>query len=86
MSWINPISCIGLASYIKKCNYETVILSAASSQLSKMLIKYIKKNYPKTKIIGFSRSEKHDEELLKIGIDEINRINNFERIEKFKNN
>lgn len=56
MSWINPISCIGLASYATKYNYETVILSAATSQLSKMLVKYIKKKTPSTKIIGFSRS------------------------------
>lgn len=56
MSWINPISCIGLTSYIRKLNYETVVLSAATSQLSKMLIKYIKKKHNNTKIIGFSRS------------------------------
>lgn len=56
MSWINPVSCIGLAQSIDQYNFETVILSAASSQLCKMLIRYIKKKHPMCKIIGFSRS------------------------------
>lgn len=86
MSWINPISCIGLASYINKYNYETVLLSAATSQLSKILIRYIKKKNKNTKIIGFSRTEKQDDYLKSIGIDEISRIDNTERIQALKSN
>ena len=74
MSWINPVSCIGLADYIDQYNFETVILSAATSQLGRMLIRYIKKKHPKVRIIGFSRTDKCDAELKKIGIDEINRL------------
>ena len=69
MSWINPVSCIGLANFIDQYNFETVILSAATSQLSRMIIRYVKKRHPKVRIIGFSRTDTKDADLLKIGID-----------------
>ena len=69
MSWINPVSCIGLANFIDQYNFETVILSAATSQLSRMIIRYVKKRHPKVRIIGFSRTDTTDADLLKIGID-----------------
>lgn len=56
MAWINPVSCVGLSNYIPAHNFETVVISAATSQLSKMLIRFIKKQYPSVNIIGFSRS------------------------------
>ena len=86
MSWINPVSCIGLANFIDQYNFETVILSAATSQLGRMVIRFIKQKHPKVRIVGFSRTDKCDSELKKIGIDEINRLEDKEKISKIKEN
>lgn len=80
MSWINPVSCIGMANLIDQYNFETVILSAATSQLGRMLTRFIKKKHPKVRVIGFSRTDKNDSDLLKIGVDEMNRLDNKDKI------
>jgi len=49
-----------------------------------MIIRYIKKKYPNVKIVGFSRSDSHDQELLGIGLNEINRMDNDEMFAKMK--
>lgn len=86
MSWVNPVSCIGLANYIDQYNFETVILSAITSQLGRMMIRFIKKKHPNVRIIGFSRKDNHDFDLLKMGADEMNRLEDKEKITSLKKN
>ena len=84
MSWINPVSCIGLANFIDLYNFETVIMSAATSQIGRMMIRLIKKKHPTVRVIGFSRTDKHDSELMKIGVDQMNRLEDQDKISKMK--
>ena len=82
MTIVNPLSVLGMVDITERENVQTVVLSAAASNTSRMLMKLIKKNKPDSKVFGMSRSEKYDEELRKIGYDSIFRM---EQIQELKN-
>ena len=61
MTIVNPLSVLGMVDITEKENVETVVLSAAASNTSKMLAKLIRQNKPQAQIIGMSRSDKYDQ-------------------------
>ena len=73
MSVINPLSCIGMLNITKKENVKTILISAAASSLSKMMVRTIKqsRNFDVKNVIGMTRSRNTDSELLNIGFDEV---------------
>ena len=71
MAWINPFSCLGLLEEIKKSESENILLSAAASQLCRMLIKGARKFLPDTKIYGMTRSDAKNQELIQLGAKKI---------------
>ena len=57
---INPLSVIGLCQIALSRNSKSIILSAAPSNVSKMLVSYLKLISREIKIYGISRSPQHD--------------------------
>ena len=53
---INPLSVLGMLNLIEEAGVKTILLSAATSNTSKMLTKLIKKTKPDSKVLGMSRS------------------------------
>lgn len=81
MCMVNPLSVLGMVNLIKKAGVKTVLLSAATSNTSKMIAKLVKKNHPDFQVLGMSRSEKYDTDLLKLGY---NRIFRMEQMDELK--
>jgi NADPH2:quinone reductase len=62
---VNPMTVVGMVDTVKKANVKAIVQDAASSALGKMLIRLCAKEGIET--INLIRSEKHREELLKLG-------------------
>ena len=82
MTIVNPLSVLGMVEIAERENAQTIVLSAAASNTSKMLMKLIKKNNPSSKVYGMSRNDKYDDELKKMGYDRLFRM---QQIEELKN-
>ena len=67
MTWINPFSCIGHFDIIEKEQPNQVLLSAAASQLNKIMINYIKKKNPTVRVFGITRKPDQNESLISSG-------------------
>lgn len=76
MACINPLSVIGLAQTVIDHAATNVVLSAAASNLNKMLIRYLRrqKKTENVQIYGLSRSEAFDEELVSLGVKKMLRM------------
>ena len=57
---INPLSVLGMADIVRNSKANTVVLSAAVSNTSKMLMRLLKKEGMVKNVIGISRSSIHD--------------------------
>ncbi len=60
MCSINPLSVMGMADIVRNSKANTVVLSAAVSNTSKMLMRLLKKEGMVKNVIGISRSSIHD--------------------------
>ena len=60
MCSINPLSILGMADLVDLELANTVVISAATSNTSKMLVSYILKKHPQKSIYGISRSPQYD--------------------------
>ena len=80
MFCINPLSVIGLCQIALSRNSKSIILSAATSNVSKMLVSYIKLISRDIKIYGISRSPQYDDYLKTLGYDELYRSDEIETI------
>ena len=60
MFWINPLSVIGLCNIITERKSNQIVLSAASSNVNKMIVQYLRKKHMNKSIYGLSRSNNHD--------------------------
>lgn len=67
MTVVNPLSALGLVDMAEVEKVETVVLSAAASNTSKMLARIIRQKKPNASIFGLSRSDKYDNELKQLG-------------------
>lgn len=74
MFWINPLSVIGLCDIIAERKSNQVALSAAASNVNKMIVQYLSKKYLNKSIYGLSRSNSHDEELKRLGYEQLFRM------------
>lgn len=60
MCCVNPLSVLGMVDIIEQEKAENVVLSAASSNTSKMIMRCLAKYHKGIKVFGISRSEKYD--------------------------
>lgn len=60
MCFVNPFSVLGMVDLIEQSQAKTVVLSAATSNTSKMLMRCLKKHQRDIKVFGMSRSAKYD--------------------------
>lgn len=70
MAFVNPISCIGMCNIVKHQQPQNVLISAAASQIGKMMVSSLRKKYPILPIYGLNRSNNKSDVLSKIGITE----------------
>ena len=61
MAMVNPISVLALTEVVRSEKAQTVVVSAATSNTSKMIMKFLKKHHPAISVLGMSRSEKYDQ-------------------------
>lgn len=71
---INPLSVMGMCDLVEKQNVKTIVLSAATSNVNKMIIRYITKKFPEKHLYGLSRSSKYDVLLKKLGLNGVYRM------------
>lgn len=76
MALINPLSCIGMCKIADEKKPENVLISAAASQIGKMIISNLRRKYPNLNIYGLNRSDKKNDELASIGITDTILIEN----------
>lgn len=74
MCFVNPFSVLGMVGIIEQEKVKSVVLSAATSNTSQMIMKYLKRFRKDINVIGMSRSAKYDEELIKSGYKKIFRM------------
>lgn len=74
MFCINPLSVIGLCDIVAERKSNQVVVSAASSNVNKMIVQYLRKKYLNKSIYGLSRSSSHDEELKRLGYEQLFRM------------
>ena len=80
MFCINPLSVIGLCQIALSRNSKSIILSAATSNVSKMIVSYLKLIRKDIKIYGICRSLQYDDSLKALGFDEVYRPDQIENI------
>jgi len=68
-AFFNPLTALGLVDVVNKANHKAIVIDAAASALSKMIIKLSKQN--DIPIIGIVRKQDHVEELLNQGATSI---------------
>lgn len=56
MAFVNPMACIGLCSIVIRQNPQNVLISAAASQIGRMMISYLRRRFPEMKIYALNRS------------------------------
>jgi len=71
MSFINPFSCVGLCNIIKKEKPENVLISAAASQIGKMMISKLHKDFPSLNIVALNRSTNKSDILENLGLNKL---------------
>lgn len=74
MCFVNPFSVLGMVDLIEQEQAQTVVLSAATSNTSQMLMRCLKKHQKDIKVFGMSRSAKYDQELKSEGFDQVYRM------------
>jgi hypothetical protein len=74
MCFVNPFSVLGMVGIIEQEKVKSVVLSAATSNTSQMIMKCLKRSRKDINVIGMSRSAKYDEELIKSGYNKIFRM------------
>jgi NADPH:quinone reductase-like Zn-dependent oxidoreductase len=79
---INPLSVMGLCDIVTERNASTILLSAAASNVNKMIAQYLTKKHMNKTILGMSRSSQYDEELKKIGFDQVFRMEEFDNVKQ----
>lgn len=57
MAFVNPMACIGLCDIVAQRKPQNVLISAAASQIGRMLVSYLRRKYPEMKIYGLNRSK-----------------------------
>ena len=60
MTMVNPLSVLGMVDLAEKEKIEAVVLSAATSNTSKMLMRILKDKNKNVRVFGMSRSEQYD--------------------------
>jgi NADPH:quinone reductase-like Zn-dependent oxidoreductase len=76
---INPLSVMGLCDVVAERASSQIVLSAAASNVNKMMVQYLIKTYSDKSIIGLSRSNSLDDQLKEMGYDHLFRMEEFER-------
>lgn len=71
---INPLSVLGLSSIVQEQKASQVVLSAASSNVSKMVVRLLARKWPSILIYGLSRSDNLDAELKALGYHSLFRM------------
>lgn len=80
MYCINPLSVIGLCQIALSNNSKSIIISAANSNVSKMIVPYLKLIRKDIKVYGISRSPENDGNLKNSGFDDVYRPDQIETI------
>jgi NADPH:quinone reductase-like Zn-dependent oxidoreductase len=62
---INPLSCIGLCEIVDHVQPQNVLISAAASQLGRMLVRTLRNKHPTLQIYGLTRNLRNAPALLK---------------------
>lgn len=70
MVFVNPLSCIGLCQIVEREKPENVLISAAASQIGRMIIASLRNKDRNIKIYGINRSSNKGELLTQLGITE----------------
>lgn len=77
MFCINPLSVIGLCSIVSQRKADKILLSAAASNVNKMIVQYLTQKKLNKVILGMSRSNQHDDQLKSLGYDSLFRMDEF---------
>lgn len=60
MCMVNPLSVLGMVDIIAEQEAKSVVLSAATSNTSQMIMKCLNRYQKDIKVFGMSRSSKYD--------------------------
>lgn len=77
---INPLSVMGLCSIVAQRQASEILLSAAASNVNKMAVQYLTKRHINKTIIGMSRSDHYDRELIGLGYDQVLRMDQHDKV------
>jgi NADPH:quinone reductase-like Zn-dependent oxidoreductase len=79
---INPLSVMGLCDVVAERASSQIVLSAAASNVNKMMVQYLTKTYSDKCIIGLSRSNSPAEQLKGMGYDHLFRMEEIEKVKQ----
>jgi NADPH:quinone reductase-like Zn-dependent oxidoreductase len=79
---INPLSVVGLCDIVSQRNSSYILLSAAASNVNKMAVQYLSTRLINKTILGMSRSAAYDNELKKLGYDQLFRMDDFDSVKR----
>lgn len=80
MCFVNPFSVLGMMDIIEEEQARSVVLSAATSNTSRMIMKCLQRSRKDIRVFGISRSPKYDAELAEAGFHKIYRMDQTQEL------